>query len=57
MTDSIRLRPTKGQLISEERFDVFNVPKNQHFFLRISALESKKWLKEKDGFIYYVLTL
>ena len=35
---------TKGQLISDWLFGVFNFPKNQHNIWWISALEFKKWL-------------
>jgi hypothetical protein len=39
---------TKGQLISEWIFGVFNFPKKQHKIWWISALESKKWSNQKD---------
>ena len=39
---------SKGQLISEWLFDVLNFPKKQHKIWWISALESKKWLNQKD---------
>ena len=38
----------KGQLISEWLFDVSNFPKNNVKIWWISALESKKWLNQKD---------
>ena len=39
----------KGQLISEWLFDVLNIPKkNNAKSWWISALESKKWLNQKD---------
>ena len=38
----------KGQLISEWLFDFLNFPKNQRKNLMNSALESKKWLNQKD---------
>ena len=37
---------TKGQLLSEWFFDVLNFPKKTN--IKISALESKKWLNHKD---------
>ena len=46
---------TKGQLISEWPFDVLNCPKNNAKIWWISALESKKWLNQKDkGTLSYV---
>ena len=41
---------SKGQLISEWLFDFLNFPKNQRKIWWISALESKKWLNQKDKF-------
>ena len=40
--------PTKGQLISEWLFDVLNFQKTIAKIWWISALESKKWLNQKD---------
>ena len=48
----------KGQLISEEFFLVSRYSKNHQNILQISALASKKWLKQKikthDGTNYWL---
>ena len=44
----INKRAAKGQLISECLLGVIDFPKNQQFFLQISALESKKWSNQQS---------
>ena len=44
----VKKPPTKGKLISECLLSVIDFPKNQQFFLQISALESKKWSNQQS---------